>query len=155
MTPQIPNEVLKSESMAVQVLRFMYAFDQMPNVLSQPASEADLMLGNKLMEEEINEMWTGWMNFRESRSLENLTEFVDGAIDTIYVILWTLNKLGVPADACFAEVQRSNMAKLHDGKVVKNEYGKVQKPASWTPPDLFGILMAARDNAVYLGGMRK
>lgn len=141
----IPNEVIKSESMAVQVLRFMIAFDQLPNSLNHPLSKEDLLLAEKLVKEEVGEMWEGWQKFRSFQSLENLTEFVDGAVDTIYVILWTLNKIGVPADACFAEIQRSNMAKLHNGKVVKNEFGKVKKPEGWTPPDIFSILKDARN----------
>jgi len=32
-------------------------------------------------------------------------------------------------------VHRANMAKLHDGKIVKREDGKTLKPEGWTPPD--------------------
>lgn len=153
---KMPDEVIKYESYANQVLRFMIAMEQYPNSLKFPMPAADIELAEKLMQEEIREMSAGWNKYIKAQSLENMTEFVDGAIDTIYVILWTLNKMGVPADACFTEVQRSNMAKLQpDGTVRKNEFGKVQKPPGWTAPDLLGLLMAARDGATYVGGMRK
>jgi len=40
----------------------------------------------------------------------------------------------------FAEVHRSNMAKLVDGKVIRREDGKVLKPEGWTPPDVKGAM---------------
>lgn len=153
------------KSMAEDVLEFMVAMDQLPNALSEFARTPvpDLMLANQLMfgtgtgakQGEVYEMQAAWHNFMQSGSLEHLTEFVDGAIDSIYVILWTLNKLGVPVDACWAEVQRSNMAKLGpDGKPQKNpETGKIMKPEGWKPPDLFGLLAAASSQVQYKGGM--
>lgn len=155
----IPAEVVKTESMAVQVLRFMEVMDQPPGTLGETVPAGTLDLANKLMfhpdSGEVEEARIGWEKFCRHQSLENLTEFVDGAIDSIYVILWTLNKLGVPADACFAEVQRSNMAKLWpDGKVHKNEFGKVQKPPGWTPPQLHELLLQARDAGKFTNGVR-
>jgi len=152
-------------SMAEDVLEFMLAMDQQP----APASDmlrpslSDLKLAHQLLwgdgegskRGEVLEMKDAWWKYTQSSTLENLTEFVDGAIDSIYVILWTLNKLGVPADACWAEVQRSNMAKLGpDGKPEKDpETGKVKKPAGWTPPNLFDILSDAASKEVYKGGI--
>jgi len=49
--------------------------------------------------------------------------------------------LGVDIEPFFAEVHRSNMAKLgDDGKPIRREDGKVLKPLTWTPPDLMSIL---------------
>ncbi len=141
--------------MADAVLMFMKAFDQHPVHDDHELSTADFNLARKLMAEEILEMWAGFKKFEVSKTLENKTEFVDGAIDAIYVILWSLLKLGVPVDKCFNEVQRSNMAKLQpDGTCLKNEYGKVQKPAGWTPPDLFGILSEHKVAGEYTGNVR-
>lgn len=48
------------------------------------------------------------------------------------------------SDVCYKlwdEVQRSNMSKVGpEGKVIKDEQGKVQKPASYSPPDLGPII---------------
>jgi hypothetical protein len=37
------------------------------------------------------------------------------------------------------------MAKLVDGKVLRREDGKIQKPASWTPPDIEGVLKKSQE----------
>jgi hypothetical protein len=45
-----------------------------------------------------------------------------------------------PVEELFNEVHRSNMSKLHDGVVVKNELGKVVKSPNYSPADIEGIL---------------
>ncbi len=143
------------DGMADKVLIFMEAFHQPIKHDDNEISKDDFKLAFKLMVEEIAEMWQGFDKFRAAPTLENKTEFVDGAIDTIYVVLWSLLKFGVPVDACFNEVQRSNMAKLQpDGTCLKNEAGKVQKPAGWTAPDLHGILQEHQVKGKYKNGLR-
>jgi predicted HAD superfamily Cof-like phosphohydrolase len=59
-------------------------------------------------------------------------------ITSVFGIAWRLN---IPLNAVFAEVHRSNMAKLMpDGTVLRRADGKVEKPSGWTPPDIAGIL---------------
>jgi hypothetical protein len=147
---------LTHTGMTAEVLKFMIAFDQFPTPIGTPIPEALLQLRKKLIVEEYEkEMMPALDKFMASQSLENLTEFVDGCIDSIYVILGALIQFNVPADRCFDEVQRSNMAKLNaDGTYTKREDGKVLKPAHWTAPDLFSILAAHRDQAVWSGNIR-
>ena len=143
-------------SMSDKVLRFMIAMDQLPILPGTPIPKEDFELARKLIKEEFErEFKPAFDRFEISQSLENLTELVDGAMDTIYVVIWAMVKFGVPVDRCFGEVQRSNMAKLNaDGTVTKNAFGKVQKPEGWTPPDIFGILVDHYDPAVWHGNMR-
>ena len=47
---------------------------------------------------------------------------------------------GFHIDDLFQEVHDSNMSKLHDGVVVKNEFGKVVKSPNYKPADIKGIL---------------
>lgn len=148
----------KYGSYADEVSCFMAVMDQPIHQLGDSIPAETYNLARKLMEEEIKEMWAGFakLELKGIPTLETLTEFADGAIDSIYVICWTLNKLGLPADELFAEVQRSNMAKLQsDGTGLKNEHGKVQKPAGWTPPDLFTVLVEHKDNGKYQNGWRR
>lgn len=146
---------LQAGSMAADVLQFMVAFDQLPRKLDAQISNEDFLLSSRLVGEEITEMALGFSKLKQAQSFENLTEYVDGAIDTIYVILWSLLKFNIPVQACFDEVQRSNMAKLQaDGSCLKNAAGKVQKPPSWTPPDLHSILVKHFDGAVWSGNIR-
>ena len=153
--------------MSADVLQFMTAMGQQPNKLQDfvriPGSDLELAtmlmfgFGDGFKKGEVQEMKEAWEKFAASGSLEHLTEFVDGAIDSIYVILWTLHKIGVPIDACWQEVQRSNMAKLGlDGKPIRcPNTGKVQKPEGWKPPDLFGILATAASQQTYVGGLAR
>lgn len=67
----------------------------------------------------------------------DLVEVIDGLCDVIYVALGTAVSCGVDLEPFFAEVHRSNMAKV--GGEVRAD-GKVLKPPSWTPPDIKGIL---------------
>src|SRR5690606_3321887 len=48
--------------------------------------------------------------------------------------------LGLPMRSIFGEVQRSNLAKLVDRKVLRHPDGKVAKPEGWTAPDIAGVL---------------
>ena len=138
------------------VKRFMVAFDQPLGKCGEPVSAEDLNLAAVLIKEEVQkEFYPAFNAWCQSQSIENLTAMVDGAIDSIYVILWLLHKAGVPVNQCWQEVQRSNMAKLlPDGTYVKNpETGKVMKPEGWTPPNLFAILMEASTNVEYRNGI--
>ncbi|WP_280412566.1 hypothetical protein [Nocardia asiatica] len=48
--------------------------------------------------------------------------------------------LALPMRSVFAEVQRSNMSKVVDGRVIRREDGKIAKPDTFTPPDVAGVL---------------
>jgi predicted HAD superfamily Cof-like phosphohydrolase len=48
--------------------------------------------------------------------------------------------LGIPLNAVFAEVHRSNLAKAPGGIVRYRADGKVEKPTGWSPPDIKSIL---------------
>jgi predicted HAD superfamily Cof-like phosphohydrolase len=66
-----------------------------------------------------------------------LIEIVDGCVDTAVVVNGTLSRCGVDAVPVEDEVMRANMAKVGGGR---DEHGKFQKPAGWTPPDIEGCL---------------
>lgn len=68
-------------------------------------------------------------------------EAADACADLRYVVIGTELALGIPGDAVFAEVHRSNMTKLGPhGKAILDEGGKVLKPPSYVPPDVAGVL---------------
>jgi predicted HAD superfamily Cof-like phosphohydrolase len=67
----------------------------------------------------------------------DLIAAIDGACDLIYVVLGTMIAAGIDLEAFYAEVHRSNMAKV--GGPVRED-GKILKPAGWTPPDLVSVL---------------
>lgn len=101
-----------------------------------PDDELDLALD--LIGEEINEL-------DDSISLDlPLSETADAIVDSIYVLIGLGLRMGIPLQAVWDEVQRSNMAKVVDGVVVRDlESNKVLKPAGWRAPDVAGVLERA------------
>lgn len=57
--------------------------------------------------------------------------------DLLYVVYGTAEELNIPLEEVFNEVHASNMSKVwSDGTVHYNEYGKVLKPDTYSPPEL-------------------
>jgi predicted HAD superfamily Cof-like phosphohydrolase len=75
------------------------------------------------------------------------TEVADGVEDSIWVLIGLLKSMGLPHEESWAEVARSNMAKIQivDGlmTVIKNEAGKVQKPEGWSKPNIVEVVRQA------------
>jgi predicted HAD superfamily Cof-like phosphohydrolase len=66
---------------------------------------------------------------------------IDNAIhDAMYGVAGVGYMLGLPLQAVWDEVQRSNLAKLVGGIAIRRPDGKVMKPNGWTPPDIAGVL---------------
>jgi predicted HAD superfamily Cof-like phosphohydrolase len=74
----------------------------------------------------------------------DMVKVADGAFDLIWVTIGLCYTLGIPIDEVWSEGARSNLAKIVDGKVIKNENGKVMKPEGWTPPDFKSIIECSR-----------
>ncbi|NRF91494.1 hypothetical protein HQN89_10730 [Paenibacillus frigoriresistens] len=78
---------------------------------------------------------------RISYFLEEITEFaaadeledqVDALIDLIYFAIGTFTLMGVKPEAIFDIVHAANMGKVGpDGRVIRNDQGKIQKPEGW------------------------
>lgn len=89
-----------------------------------------------------------WENFDGddiSYAVGFAAELADGAVDTIVVCIGLLHSMGIDPDKAWAEVHRSNMAKIDPatGKVLKRNDGKIQKPEGWTPPDMKRVVREA------------
>jgi predicted HAD superfamily Cof-like phosphohydrolase len=67
----------------------------------------------------------------------DLVEMVDALCDLLYVTYGAAVDLGVDLEPFFAEVHRSNMAKVGG---TRRADGKWLKPEGWTPPDIAGLL---------------
>lgn len=90
------------------------------------------------------------MELRERLLMEERGEYVeaierrdivalgDAIGDMIYILIGTAVECGIPLDRVWAEIQRSNMAKVDvtTGKAKHREDGKILKPPGWTPPDI-------------------
>lgn len=96
--------------------------------------DTDLTLRSDLIEEEWTELdkelW-------EDPKKRDIVKVAKELVDLLYVVYGTAAKLGLPIDACFAEVHRSNMSKLgKDGLPVLRSDGKVLKGPNYSPADL-------------------
>lgn len=101
------------------------------NACDQVKSVENASLYRNLMVEEYNE-------FIHALNQRDEVEQLDACMDLIWVTLGFCYMKGYNVEGAWAEVARSNLAKIDPttGKVIKRPDGKVLKPADWTPPNL-------------------
>ena len=117
-----------------RVQEFHRAFGQ--QVANVPTlADVDMeSLRMRLIEEEMDELSDALID-------DNIVEVADALTDILYVVYGMADIYGIPIDACFREVHRSNMAKLDEnGKPIKRADGKFMKPPGWATPDIAGVL---------------
>ena len=66
---------------------------------------------------------------------QKITGIYDGIVDALYYIGDFCVRHGLNVDEVFGVVHAANMRKFVDGKVIKNERGKVLKPEGWYGPE--------------------
>ena len=113
-----------------KVKKFMETFGQ--EVKSRPSFSSDKinMLRYNLIKEELDE-------FKQALDNSDLLEVADALTDILYVTYGAGHAFGINLDACFEEVQNSNMSKLGtDGKPIYSDQGKVMKGPNYFKPDL-------------------
>jgi predicted HAD superfamily Cof-like phosphohydrolase len=85
-----------------------------------------------------------WIELQEAHEEQDIVLVADAIADLIYVACGMAVSYGIPLNAVWAEVQRTNMAKAGENGPIYREDGKVQKPEGWQPPDIEGIIEAHR-----------
>jgi len=82
------------------------------------------------------------MEMLDAEDASDEIEEFDAVLDQIVVLIGYGLSRGWPMNAGWAEVVRSNMAKIdpYSGTVRRREDGKILKPEGWTPPDLDSLL---------------
>ena len=113
-----------------KVKNFMQTFGQ--EVKSSPSLSSAKINGLRynLIKEELDE-------FKQALDNNDLLEVADALTDILYVTYGAGHAFGINLDACFEEVQNSNMSKLgKDGKPIYNEQGKVMKGPNYFKPNL-------------------
>lgn len=94
----------------------------------------------KMLDSEVQEL-------RDAVAAGNLTEIADALADIVYVAVGTAVTYGIPFDAVFTEVHRSNMTKFLPGGPVINEDGKIVKGTGYKPPRIAELLGKETDHA--------
>jgi predicted HAD superfamily Cof-like phosphohydrolase len=82
----------------------------------------------------------------DARLANDDVEEFDAVLDQIVVLIGYGLSRGWPMNEGWAEVMRSNMAKIDPstGAVRRREDGKILKPEGWTPPNLADLLNPAQ-----------
>jgi predicted HAD superfamily Cof-like phosphohydrolase len=93
----------------------------------------------KLLDEETDEL-------SEAVIAGDIVEIADALADIVYVAIGTAISYGIPFDAVFREVHRSNMTKFVGGPVT-NAAGKIVKGPHFEPADIAGVLAEATAEA--------
>ena len=126
------------QSEAVRKLKEWHDKFGVPNISTPCCPTADRReLRIRLINEEAEEF--------EKASLErDVVEAADALADLLYVVYGAALEWGIPIDAVFDEVHRSNMTKVWpDGTVHYREDGKVLKPPTYSPANIAAILWPA------------
>jgi predicted HAD superfamily Cof-like phosphohydrolase len=94
-------------------------------------NEAQFNLYTKLIQEEVDELWT-------ANADADRVECLDALVDILVVTIGAIHSMGADGEGAWKEVMRTNFAKIDKdtGKVRKREDGKVLKPVGWAPPNL-------------------
>lgn len=117
------------------VREFMDGFGQ--ELKTKPAfpDSKTVELRVSLIEEEVKELVSAV--YIE----EDIVNIAKELTDILYVVYGAGHAFGIDLDKCFAEVHKSNMTKFGpDGKVLRNEQGKIMKSKNYVPPDMNKIL---------------
>ena len=118
-----------------KVKNFMQTFGQ--DVKSKPSFSTEKInrLRYNLIKEELSEL-------KEAMDNKDILEVADALTDILYVTYGAGHAFGIDLDACFDEVQNSNMSKLDEsGKPIYNEFGKVMKGPNYFKPNLKKIIL--------------
>ena len=104
---------------------------------------ADLKLRRKLFEDEAKEYLDEFdIAIREAEetgqvSSETMKRLTSENVDVRYILAGDAVAFGLPTDVAFNRIHAANMRKVGpDGKPIRNEWGKVVKPAGWRPANL-------------------
>lgn len=116
------------------VEQFMLAADQEVHNKPTATFSAQTGLYMNLIAEEYQEL-------EEAFECRDLVEMADACADLIWVIQGLCHSTGIPLQAVWDEVCRSNLSKISEsGKIIKREDGKVLKPATYSPPNIKPII---------------
>lgn len=130
-----------------QVVDFHEKFDLHNNMGARlPASYDEVqqagrfITGDELRELRINLLQEEVQEYLDGEYNDSLADIADGLADIIVIVLGTAASYGIPIHAVFAEVMRTNFAKLDEnGKPRYRNDGKLLKPEGWVGPKITPI----------------
>ena len=114
-----------------KVREFQVASEQLVNDKPTNCNYIETELRHGLMLEENDEYF-------DATDAGSLIGTLDAVVDMAYVLFGTINAHGLQDlfVEAFNLVHENNMTKCVDGKVIRNEFGKILKPENFVPVDL-------------------
>lgn len=114
-----------------KVREFQVASEQLVNDKPTNCNYRETELRHDLMLEENEEYF-------EATDAGSLIGTLDAVVDMAYILFGTINMHGLQDlfEEAFNLVHENNMTKVVDGKVIRNEFGKILKPENFVPVDL-------------------
>ena len=113
---------------------FMKTFGQEVKTKAELSNNKINELRISLINEELEEL-------KKAIKDKDILEVADALTDILYVAYGAGHAFGINLDACFNEVQKSNMSKLgQDGKPIFNEKGKVMKGPNYFVPNFSKLI---------------
>ena len=107
----------------------------------QPVSRVPKVTGSDQEELYLNLIKEEYEELVTAMSEKDIVESADAIADLVWVVIGLASTIGIPFDAVWEEVKRSNDSKTVNGTLVKDpETGKVMKPDTFSEPDLLPIL---------------
>lgn len=101
---------------------------------------SNLLLDYAFLRKEYN-----WLLDFSSEYTYKLDYITESLSDILLELLFLAEDLNIPIQEVYDEVARLNFTKVGDsGKMIKNEYGKIQKPETYSPPNIQAILDKAK-----------
>jgi len=117
------------------VEKFMRSADQPTKTVPAFAATEQEQLYMNLITEEYEELLEAFAN-------KDIVEVADAVCDIIWVLSGLASTLGIPIEACWNEVRASNNSKVVDGRMIKDEAGKVMKPDGYFRPNLKKVMFS-------------
>jgi predicted HAD superfamily Cof-like phosphohydrolase len=74
--------------------------------------------------------------YDEAARTADRLELLDGCVDVMVVSIGNVMSQGADIEGACDEVNRANLSKLVDGRVIKDENGKILKPSGWIAPNM-------------------
>jgi predicted HAD superfamily Cof-like phosphohydrolase len=115
------------------VRKFQEASGQVVSDYPQIPDDDTAELRHALITEETSEFFDAWME-------DDLIGIADALGDIMYVVVGCALAYGIDLDEVMKEICRSNDTKYIQGKVQKDDNGKVKKPPHYSPPNLEKVI---------------
>jgi predicted HAD superfamily Cof-like phosphohydrolase len=133
-----PNP-LPEERVQLRLRMILEEVEELLQATTQPSH--DLEAGLALLRRHLSQADRAYTVSNSMNSaVDYYADVADALVDITYLVVGMGVEMGLPLPEVWQEVQRANMDKFPDGKVLRREDGKVMKPEGWKPPDVRSVL---------------